>query len=373
VPWKGLKEIAWAARQNDMKVVAMGKMDKPAYWAEIPLEDQNNIDFTYNNVPDNERINCYREMMCFVQNSSAGREEGTLPLLEAMACGVPVISTPSGEAADIINDGENGFIVPFENKEALKVKIKMLKDDPELRKKLRENAWQTIKNFTEEKMAREYSKIYYQIYHGHKELVTVITPAFNSINEVIETYKALEIQTLPIAEWIIVDDNSDDNKIKEFVESIKDDSSFAIRYMNTGKEGYNLAMARNMGIIESATKFLMFLDSRLSPDPDAVMSFTKNYKDNHWLFGDKGSHKKSFVENFSFIKRGDLIKIGMFCERIDRYGGMSQEIRARWGAAGNEFKYIEGAKAIQLSGSKTTNKRRRDIIAMKLRLYKMGL
>ena len=128
VPWKGLKEIAEATLANDLKVVAMGRVDKPAYWESIPIEARNIIDFTYQNVKDNERINVYRDMMCFVQNSGPKHEEGTLPLLEAMACGIPVITTPSGEGADIINDGENGLIIPFDNKDALRVKIKMLKE-----------------------------------------------------------------------------------------------------------------------------------------------------------------------------------------------------------------------------------------------------
>ena len=374
VPWKGLKEIAKATRSNGLKVCAMGRMDKPNYWKDIPLEDRNIIDFLYNNVPDNERINAYRDMMCFVQNSSDGREEGTLPLLEAMACGIPVISTPSGEAADIINDGENGFIVPFGNEDALRVKIKMLKNDPELREKLRKNAWQTIKNFTEEKMARKYAKIYYQILFGKYGTVSAITPVYNSLHEIIEIYKALREQTYSITEWIIIDDNSADNdKVEHFANSIRSDAPFAIRYINTRKDGYNLAMARNMGIVEALGRYLLFLDSRLRPDPTAVAYFLRSMKQGEWCFGNKGANKKTFVENFSFVERSDLIKAGMFCERINRYGGMSQEVRQRWLAQGRKIRYVPEAYAEIQKGSSMTTQRRRDIIAMKLKLYKMGL
>jgi len=371
VPWKGLKEIAWATNQNDLKVLGMGRVDKPNYWAEIPLEDRNIIDFTYNNVKDEERINAYREMMCYVGNSIDNLEEGTLPLLEAMATGVPVITTPSGEAADIINDGENGLIIPFENKEALKVKIKILKDDKKLREKLRKNAWQTIKNFTEEKMAREYSQVYLKL-NFDKSLVSVITPCYNNLEQLKEIYEVLEEQNYPIAEWIICDDNSSED-IALFASEVRNKASFSVSYINTLKDGYNLAMARNMGIIESRGKYLWFVDSRMKPAHNSLEEFMKRIKKNIWLFGNKGGNKKHFVENFSLVSRKDLIKSGMFCERIDKYGGMSQEVRERWQSQDKTVKYCPTAQAEQIKGSHLTNERRADIIKMKNKLYKMGL
>jgi len=378
-PWKNIGGIAKATRKNDLKVLAMGKMDKPDYWESIPLEDRNIIDFLYQNVPDKERINAYYDMMCFVQNSNDDHEEGTLPLLEAMACGIPVITTLSGEGADIINDGENGLIVPFDNAEALRVKIKMLKDDPELRNKLRKNAWQTIKNFTEDKMAREYLKAYYKLFRG-TETVSVITPLYNDLDNLKKIYESLKNQTYPITEWVIVDDKSTEriSKLYTFIKEIRENAPFVVKYLSTNKDGYNLAMARNMGIIESCGKFLMFLDSRINPNKTAVQEFMNKYIKAEciksvWLWGDKGADKRTFVENFSFVKRKDLIIAGMFNERINRYGGMSQEIRERWLAQENLFEYCRGAKSIALGKSSMTNERRQDIIKSKFKLYKMGL
>lgn len=373
VPWKGLKEIAWAARQNGLRVLCMGKMDKPNYWAEIPEEDKAVIDFNYEHVPDDERINCYREMLCYVGNSVDDIEEGTLPLLEAMACGVPVITTPSGEAMDIINDNENGLLVPFENRDAIRVKIKMLLEDKELAERLRKNAWNSVKNLTELKMAREYAKLYYKFIFAKQEIVSVITPCFNNLKNLEDQFEALKAQSYPIAEWVIVDDNSDlALGMEGLVTKFRSEASFAIRYLNTHKDGYNLALARNLGIIESIGKYLMFLDGRIIPDPTAVGVFLSNYKANNWLFGDKGANKNAFVENFSFVQRGDVIKAGMFCERIDEYGGMSQEIRERWLGQGKEFLYVREATAKANNSSKMTPERRQSIIRMKERLYKMG-
>ncbi|MBW4488027.1 MAG: glycosyltransferase family 4 protein [Trichocoleus desertorum ATA4-8-CV12] len=46
-----------------------------------------------------------------------------LVLLEAMACGIPVITTPNTAGLDILTDGVEGFIIPIRNVEALQEKL----------------------------------------------------------------------------------------------------------------------------------------------------------------------------------------------------------------------------------------------------------
>ncbi len=46
-----------------------------------------------------------------------------LVLLEAMACGIPVITTPNTAGPDIITDGVEGFIVPIRDTEAIEEKL----------------------------------------------------------------------------------------------------------------------------------------------------------------------------------------------------------------------------------------------------------
>jgi glycosyltransferase involved in cell wall biosynthesis len=38
-----------------------------------------------------------------------------LVMIEAMACGTPVVATPRGAVPEIVVDGETGFIVPVES------------------------------------------------------------------------------------------------------------------------------------------------------------------------------------------------------------------------------------------------------------------
>ncbi len=390
VPWKGLKEIAAACFELGYTLKLMGKFDKPAYWAEIPPDHQANIDMEFMDCSDEDRINFYRSIDIYVGNSVPGRETGTLPLMEAMASGVPVLTTPSGIAADICDDHENAIITGFGDYESLKNNLGMLMENSDLREKIRSNAWNTIKNFSDEKRAWEYQKIYYGVF-SDLPLVSVIVPVYNGLDNVKQILGNLEnsLELYNNFEVVICDDGSEDALYMQ-IDDWRDFYSFPIKYVPTSafdfnefvpghrdKKPYRLAEARNRGVIEAQGQFLFFCDSRMCPQPDALSIFVKaiNEYENKkvWLFGDKGANKTSFVENFSMVRRRPFILAGMMNERIDRYGGMSQEIRTRFKAQGFEPKYVPEAKAVQLSGSHMTPKRRADIVASKIKLWKMEM
>ena len=63
-----------------------------------------------------------------------------LVILEAMACGLVPIRTPAAGAYDQIQDGLNGFIIPFDDLDALASRLLQLAENPELRFKMVENA-----------------------------------------------------------------------------------------------------------------------------------------------------------------------------------------------------------------------------------------
>jgi len=67
-------------------------------------------------------------------------------VLEAMACGKPVIATPVGGILDVIKDGENGILIPVNDGDALANAIHAVLSNAELRNRLGKNARQTIIN-----------------------------------------------------------------------------------------------------------------------------------------------------------------------------------------------------------------------------------
>ncbi len=71
-------------------------------------------------------------------------EGGPVPLLEAMATGLPCISTPVGAALDLINDTENGFIATFDAPEQFASHSLQIAHDQPLRNRLGQEARKTI-------------------------------------------------------------------------------------------------------------------------------------------------------------------------------------------------------------------------------------
>lgn len=75
-----------------------------------------------------------------------------LVIVEAMACGVVTIRTPAAGAYDQIEDGVNGFIIPFNDLEALSSRLLQLSDNAELRSHLAKNSLKASQKFTLETM-----------------------------------------------------------------------------------------------------------------------------------------------------------------------------------------------------------------------------
>jgi glycosyltransferase involved in cell wall biosynthesis len=53
-------------------------------------------------------------------------------LLEAMSCGVPVVSTPVSGIPELVEDGTNGLLVPQDDPKALAATLRRLHEDPDL-------------------------------------------------------------------------------------------------------------------------------------------------------------------------------------------------------------------------------------------------
>jgi glycosyltransferase involved in cell wall biosynthesis len=85
-------------------------------------------------------------------------------LLEAMACGLPVVATAVGGNVEIVQNGVNGLLVPPSNPGALALAItELLKDKEKARKMGLEGKLLVEKNFSIDINVRKIEKLYLQI------------------------------------------------------------------------------------------------------------------------------------------------------------------------------------------------------------------
>jgi L-malate glycosyltransferase len=105
--------------------------------------------------------------ICDLKLLLSEKESFGLVLLEAMACGVPVIGTRIGGIPEVIVDGETGYMVEVGDTAAVADKaISLLKDD-ERHKRFRENSVKHVReNFLSEKIVSVYEEIYNSLVKG---------------------------------------------------------------------------------------------------------------------------------------------------------------------------------------------------------------
>lgn len=83
---------------------------------------------------------------------------------EALACGVPVITTTNTGAADYLRDGVNGYVVPIASPEAIAEKLLAVYRDRDLLASLREGARATIRTVGSwDDRARDFAALYRRI------------------------------------------------------------------------------------------------------------------------------------------------------------------------------------------------------------------
>jgi len=95
----------------------------------------------------------FKASKIFVLNS--GYEGLSHIILEAMAMELPIITTNVCGNPEIVQDGYNGLLVEYNNKEQIKNAILRLWKDENLRKKLIENGKKTLERFKLETMIDE--------------------------------------------------------------------------------------------------------------------------------------------------------------------------------------------------------------------------
>lgn len=366
---KGVLEVAQACKINGYKFLLIGRVSEPNYMHEI-ISCGAKIEFIENATEEVLRDSYYNSAI-HVCNSIDGFESGTLPILEAMACGTPVLTRNIGHVPDLFN-GENMQIMNSDksNIDEIAKELKALMENREWRLKLREKAWETVKIRDERKMVWDITSLYYSLWVDNRPLVSIITPTYDNPESLIDNLVGTINQDYGKLEIIVTD--SGVTSVEPIISKLREKTNIPIKYIRFKAKGYTLAEARNRAVIEAQGEILVFCDDRLLMERNAVSKFAEDNQNKYWQWGIKDGAVKGFVENFSSVNRQDFINGGMFNERVDKYGGMSQEIRTRYeNKQGFVLELNNQANATSIKRTKSKFSRRQDIIDSKLLLYKL--
>jgi sugar transferase (PEP-CTERM/EpsH1 system associated) len=107
-----------------------------------------------------------RGLDCFVLPSLGEGISNTI--LEAMACGLPVIATAVGGNVELVVEGQSGTLVPAASPSAMANAIVRLAQHPEITRKMGQHGRQIVENnYSMEAMVGNYQRLYDKTLFGH--------------------------------------------------------------------------------------------------------------------------------------------------------------------------------------------------------------
>lgn len=185
--WREDPVVGVVARQSELKRLDMLLRAMPKVWAvhpnarllmagartsysptldrminALPSEQQAQITVV-NDFPEEEKPNLLAA--CDLVAHPSGYESFGLVLIEAWACGRPVIGTRVGAIASVIDEGENGLLVEYLDPDGMAKAILKLMGDPALRARLGEaGRKKLLENYTWEIVTDRLRVVYSGLY-----------------------------------------------------------------------------------------------------------------------------------------------------------------------------------------------------------------
>ena len=118
-----------------------------------------------------EVLNCVRQATIGVllTNTKYHAEGMSNSIMEYMACGLPVICYKSGGNAELVIDGETGFLIDPDDTEKVIERLIYLQQNPEVAKKMGRCGKERLLNvFSVEKMVSQVVSVYQELLSSRK-------------------------------------------------------------------------------------------------------------------------------------------------------------------------------------------------------------
>ena len=162
--YKGIKYLIEAMKllkyqMPEVKLYILGKGTEEENLKKLvkKLSLEGKVEFIEKPIPNHEMPFLYREYDVYIQPSII--EPYGIAVLEAMACGKPVIGTKVGGMQDTIKDGETGFLVESKNAKELADRIMILRDENKKAEMgIRARGW-VVDNFDWTVIGKRYQEI----------------------------------------------------------------------------------------------------------------------------------------------------------------------------------------------------------------------
>ncbi|MCE5259814.1 MAG: glycosyltransferase, partial [Chloroflexi bacterium] len=160
--YKGLTYLLQAMRSVNATLLVVGDGPQSAVLRQqaLDLGLTHKVFFT-GRVSDEELIAYYHAADCFVLPASERSEAFGLVLVEALASGLPIISTELAGGTSYVNlDGESGIVVPPKDPQALALALNRLLSDDALRRRLAQGAQARAALFEVDRMVQQIQDVY---------------------------------------------------------------------------------------------------------------------------------------------------------------------------------------------------------------------
>ncbi len=161
IGWSGNSKWGnWNGKDGDdikgvdtILIPAVNELQKEGHKVELKLADRN-IKYT----PIEEMKEFYNKIDLYVCTSK--EEGGPNCILEAMCCGVPIISTDVGFVKEVLGEKQLKYIIEERTIKNIKNEIKKLLENKEIFKELSEENLEEVKQYSYSNIAQQFKKFF---------------------------------------------------------------------------------------------------------------------------------------------------------------------------------------------------------------------
>ena len=234
------------------------------------------------------------------------KETFCLGVLEAMACGVPVLGFAHGGNLDLVQHGVTGYLAQVGNIDDLAQGLAWCLEH---RKQLSENARESARRWTWEAACQLVASVYEKAMQPEPATAAVIIPTYNYADKVARAIQSALAQDYKQLEAVVVvDDGSQDQGMTERV--VRQFAAVDPRVHYIRQDNRGVAHARNAGIASVNSRYIACLDADDAIEPTFLSACIKPleadrklgvaYTGLHWIKPDNSQGISPWPGDFNY-------------------------------------------------------------------------